>query len=182
MHIADGAVELLLRIGKALADFPYDQIHNLMARGRHETNEVLHAADALRDCHRWPLTAAVIVGSHGRVQRGIALDLAHDRITANDDLFSVAGGLSHADWRLHVLAGAIPCLQFSIDERDALMNRLREADGIGNIVGDWKQLPEVLEVNICHLSLLCSCSTRWSARCWALLERNQYDRACPLVT
>ncbi|MBB5427174.1 hypothetical protein HDG40_005353 [Paraburkholderia sp. JPY158] len=120
----------------------------------------MHAADALRDGHRWPLAATVVVGSHGRVQRGIALDFAHDRITADYDLFGVAGSLSHADRRQHGLAGAIPCLQFSIDERDPLMNRLRKAGGFWNIVGDWKQLPEVLEVNTCHVSLLCSCSTR----------------------
>jgi hypothetical protein len=139
-HVGDGAIELLLRIGKALADLPHDQVHDLLALRDHPPDEVLHARDALLDLHRRPFAAARIVRAHRGVERRVAFRLAHHRIAADLQLRDAAVGFAHAHGRQHGLGRAVPRAQFAVDQRYALMDRRGETELGGNVLMSGKQL------------------------------------------
>ena len=139
-HVGDGAVELLLRIGEALADLPHDQVHDKLALRNHPLDEILHARDALLDLHRRPLAAAGVVRAHGGVERRVALRLAHHRVAADLELLDAAVGPAHAHRRQHGLARAVPRFQFAVHERHALVDRGVQPDVGGDVFEGGKQL------------------------------------------
>ena len=127
LHVFDRAIELLLRIRQRLADLPHDEVHDLLAARHHLPGEILHAGDALRDCHGRPFAAPAIVGGDRSIQRNLRLGNAADRIAAEFDLLQRAVGLAHADRRMHGLHRPRPRPQFSIHEGLALKDRRRQA-------------------------------------------------------
>ncbi len=124
--IVDRAVELLLRVGKALADLPHDQAHDLLPPRLHLPGEVLHAGDALRHLHGGPLAPAIVVGRHGRRQRRIGLRLVGLGMAAELDLPQLPIGIADADRREHGVDLARPGAELAVEEVAALMDRPQE--------------------------------------------------------
>ena len=156
--VVAGAVELLLRILEVLADFPHQQLDHLLALLAHARQEGFDMGDALRHAHGRPGALAVVIGAHRRLQshqRRLRVQL---RGAAEYHLLiALLGRQEHrAAHRRH---GTFPDSQLAIDQIVALLDRLTEAIGFGNLGQGGKQRAETT----CSGHGITSSDSQWPA-------------------
>ena len=85
------AIELLGRIGLGLADFPHEDVDDLVTQRLELGNELLDLGDAVRRRRLRPLAAAHVPALGSRIERSQRVLLRKPSLVPNEDLLLGAG-------------------------------------------------------------------------------------------
>src|SRR6516165_497963 len=108
VNILQRAVELFSAVVEAFADFPHQQVHNLLTHLRHFACERFYRCDPCCHSHGRPRTAAVVPGSDCRIQPGHRRVLVHRRYLADDWPLETSVGPAQADRRTNLSQWTFP--------------------------------------------------------------------------
>ena len=176
-HVLRRAVELLARVGERLADLPREEPHDLVPPLLHPEQELLDAADPLRDRHRRPRAAAAVEGARRGVERRQRRLLVHRR-EAPDERLLQRPAPPHADRRAGLLERPLPRAEFPADEPLPLLDRPGEPGVRGNLVLGRKEGAPVAAFGRHVVSLTFPASARGTCRSTNRPSRRP-SPACP---
>ena len=131
LEVHHGAVKFFLRITALLADFPHQQLRDLIAFRLNERNEFLHRFNAVGGRGRGPNSATVVVGVARRLQCANAFLSGQVRHRPEQGAFGAMFILGK-DRASHFARGSSPRLEFAIHQES------RSVKHCGHVVrGRW---------------------------------------------